>query len=126
MSAEQWWGCGAAQVCALGQQGRTVCLCVLRVMCLWPPVSVLAGTAGLGIWVCIHIPTAISVSFLPNSLKYLGSLPHSSKELFSPFHAKFRDDHCSAIAQFGSRTKSSTISRHVLLPLYISRQVLGT
>lgn len=60
----------------------------LRVMWLWPPVCVLGGTAGLGIWLCIHICTALSVSFFPKSLKYLGTLPHNSKELFSPLHSE--------------------------------------
>lgn len=51
--------------CVCPGTARSVCLFVLRVMWLWPPVSVLGGTAGLGVCIWIHVCTAISASFFP-------------------------------------------------------------
>lgn len=65
--------------------------CVCSEWCACGHLCCAGRYSRIRIWVCIHICTGISVSFLPNSLKYPGSQPHNSKELFPPFHAKFRD-----------------------------------
>lgn len=124
---------GSQCVCVLGQACKSVCVCVhvCSEMCsgTWPPVSVLGGAAGLGVCVCMHICTAVSVSFFPNSLKYPEALCLTILKSFSHlFSQRSEDYHFSTIALFGSKTKSSSISRHVLIStsLHNSRCILGT
>lgn len=112
------------------------CACVLGHVCsemcggmLWPPVSVLEGTAGLGMDRWMHIHIAISVSFLPGSLKYLEALCLTTLKSFSHlFYQSSEDYHFSTTALFGSKTKSLNISRHILIStsLHTSRHILGT